>query len=101
MKTTMTFAASLGAIALGLSGAAYAQTTTQAPGAAPVQTTPIPPSEPAMTPSQTPGTAPTNPTPDAQATPEATASATTSTDADATTPPAKKKKSRKHAATPQ
>ena len=100
MKTTTTIAASLGAIALGLSGAAYAQTTTPAPGTTPMQTTPVPPSEPAMTPSQTPGTAPTNPTPDAQPTPDATVSATTSSDADATTP-GKKKKNKKHAATPQ
>ena len=98
MTIKTSIALGLGTVLLGISGAAYAQTSPSS--GTPMQTTPVPPSTDQSTlPSPTPSTAPTpaTPTPDAQPTPDA--SATTAT-TDTSTPPGKKK-GKKPATTPQ
>ena len=98
MTIKTSIALGLGTVLLGISGAAYAQTSPSS--GTPMQTTPVPPSTDQSTlPSPAPSTAPVAPTPDAQPTPDASASATAATDT--STPPGKKKKGKKPATTPQ
>jgi len=86
MKTVIL--GTIGTTLLGMSSVAMSQQT--APGT-PVQTTPVPPSEPSMTPATpaptaTPDAAPATPAPDAAPAPDSTAPAT-----DTPTPGKKKK----------
>lgn len=88
MKLKHMIVGTIGTALLGISGAALSQTTPQQtlPGA-PIQTTPVPPSEPATMPTPTPDATPASaPAPDATPTPDTTSPATD------TPKPGKKKK---------
>jgi len=77
----------IGTALLGISGAALSQTTPQQTPNTPVQTTPVPASEPATTPAPTPDATPAPaPAPDATPAPDSTSPAT-----DSPTPGKKKK----------
>ena len=97
MKLKNMIVGTIGTALLGISGAALSQTTPQqTPPGAPIQTTPVPPSEPATLPAPTPDAAPAPaPTPDATPTPDTTSPATD------TPQPGKKKKGKKPSTTPQ